>query len=275
MRICPRILSLCLTAACAVVFCSCKSFWLYHPDAESFDLPSSLNIPYEEAFFRTSDGLVLNGRYVPSSKKKGAVLYCHGNGGNISWFVELYRIFGELGYDLFVFDYRGYGKSEGSPSVEGTYLDADAAWDYLVKERRIDPRSIVIWGRSMGGAVAAHCASTHQAAGFVAESSFTSLRDEVDAVCCIFPYIVWPSGDYETITYIKKIDSPVLVIHSIDDELVPFSMGQRLYDAAREPKTFLRITGSHNGGYLKSRDAYIAGIRVFLEKHTVSAISRE
>lgn len=248
-------------------FISCKSVWLYHPTDGAFELPASLGIRYDNVTFITSDGITLNGRYVYGNSKKATVLYCHGNGGNISWLIESYRMFNEMGFNLFAFDYRGYGLSGGEPSVEGTYEDVEAAWKYLTEERKTDPLMIVIWGRSMGGPIAAHCAAIHNAGAFVAESTFTSLRDEVSAFGSILPYIIWPGEGYDTIGNIRNVKCPVLVIHSPDDETVPFSMGRALYDAANEPKQFLEIKGSHNNGFFMTRDVYMNGVSSFVERY--------
>jgi hypothetical protein len=246
---------------------SCKTAWLYYPDHNTYSLPVSCGITYEDVHFKASDGTVLCGWYAFAPQNRGTILYCHGNAGNISWFVENYRIFKELGFNVFVFDYRGYGSSEGVPSVEGTFSDVEGAWNYLVSERKIKPSSIVVWGRSMGGPIAAYCASNHKPGAFVAESTFTSLWNVVNDFCCVFPYVVWPVHDYMTIEYVRKIESPVLVIHSINDSTIPYHQGRELYDAVKAKKSFLDIQGSHNGGFFFSRDLYIKGIDDFMKQY--------
>jgi pimeloyl-ACP methyl ester carboxylesterase len=239
---------------------------LYYPDKQIFNLPLSCGITYEDVEFAAADGTKLHAWYSHSPAKRGTILYCHGNGGNICWHYEQLRIFNELGFDVFIFDYRGYGLSEGEPDVEGTYSDVEGAWSYL-ESKGVAASSIVVWGRSMGGPIAARCASLHAPGAFVGESTFTALRAEVIDVCVLSPLVLWPGADYPTIEYVKKIRCPVLVIHSGDDTTVQPHHGREIFSAANEPKAMLWINGSHNGGQFISRDRYISGVDSFMKKY--------
>lgn len=239
---------------------------VYFPTRPIGATPEHAGIPYEKVVFRSADGLSLSGWFVRSAKPHGTVLFCHGNGGNISFLLETVKLFASLDYNLLVFDYRGYGESEGAPDEEGTYRDAQAAWDYLVKERGIPPSSIVLMGRSLGGAVAAWLAQRHASHSLILESTFTSLADMASEVYPWFPVRWMLRFRYDTLNRLRDVRCPVLVIHSPGDEIIPFRHGRALYERAHPPKEFLEIHGGHNEGFLVSADQYAAGIRDFLAR---------
>ncbi len=241
---------------------------VYFPAREIGATPEHVGVPFTPVSFTSADGVRLSGWFVQASKPKGTVLFCHGNGGNISFLMETVKLYPSLGYNLLVFDYRGYGESDGTPSEEGTYRDAEAAWDYLVKVRGILPGSIVLVGRSLGGAVAAWLAVRHVPHSLILESVFTSMKDLASQVYPYFPIRLMLRYRYETITFLRELHCPVLIIHSPDDEIVPFSHGRALFDAAKGPKEFLQISGGHNDGYLVSADRYRRGVRAFLARHS-------
>ncbi|MCU0577300.1 MAG: lysophospholipase, partial [Desulfobacterota bacterium] len=168
-----------------------------------------------------------------------------------------------------VFDYRGYGNSDGSPSEQGTYRDGEAAWDYHVTARKIAPEKIVIWGRSLGGAVAARTAVRHQAGVLIVESAFTSVKDLVNDRFSWVPSWVMADYHYDTRESLGKVRVPVLVIHSPDDEIVPFQHGKALYDSIPGPKAFVEIKGSHNRGFIESRAVYESSIDEFISRYLV------
>lgn len=169
--------------------------------------------------------------------------------------------------NVLMFDYRGYGRSEGSPDEKGTYLDAEAAWRYLVEQRRERAGQIVIHGRSLGGAVAAHLAGDHTPAALVLESTFSSIPDLAARLYWWLPVRWLSKFHYRTAERVAAIQCPVLVIHSRDDDLIPFEHGRHIFEAAPQPKRFLEIRGSHNSAFLDSESTYAPALRAFLGEH--------
>lgn len=251
-----------------------QSKLLYYPNVPSRDVittPASAGLEFESVRFSTEDGLTLDGWFVPSPGAQQVILFFHGNAGNISHRIESLRLFHELGFDCMIFDYRGYGRSDGKPSEHGTYRDAEAAWRYLTVERNIPPQRIVLLGRSLGAAIATQLASRHTPAALVIESAFTSLTDLAAKVYWFVPVRLLSRYHYPVARYLKSVASPVLVVHSRDDELIPFAHGRRLFEIANTPKQFLEIRGSHDGGFLETGRAYSDALRGFLQQHLSKA----
>jgi hypothetical protein len=231
---------------------------LYGPRRDVHATPMA----HEDVTFFAADGVQLAAWYVPAIENRGTVLYCHGNGGNIGTYdVSLLR---SLGLNVLIFDYRGYGQSQGEPSEEGTYQDAEAAWRWLVEDRHVPPETIIVLGRSLGGAVAARTAARHTPRALILESAFTSLPDLGQHLLPLMPVRWIARFQYNTLEAVAKVRCPVLVIQSRGDEVVPFSHAERLYEAATGPKTLLEIHGSHDRGSAESADIYLAGIKKFL-----------
>jgi hypothetical protein len=192
------------------------------------------------------------------------LLFFHGNAGNISHRLDSIRIFADLGLDVFIFDYRGYGLSEGSPSEPGTYRDATAAWRWLTGERGLAPGQILLFGRSLGAAVALELATRVEPAGVILESAFTSVPDLGAAIYPWLPVRLLSRYRYDNLGRIASVRAPLLVVHSRGDEIVPFRQGQALFAAASEPKRFLELQGGHNDGFLASGVGYRRGLAEFL-----------
>jgi fermentation-respiration switch protein FrsA (DUF1100 family) len=174
------------------------------------------------------------------------------------------RMLMRLPAEVFIVDYRGYGKSEGQPSEEGLYLDGEAAWKYLTLERGVSPDRIIIFGKSLGGAVAVDLASKVKAAGLIVQSSFTSASD---LAAIVMPFI--PRSFIRTrmrsIEKVASVSCPKLFIHSRTDEVIPFELGQRLFEAAPEPKQFYEVKGAlHNDTYIAGGGAYLEALRGFI-----------
>lgn len=247
-------------------------FWqsrlVYHPDSTITATPDQRGLTFEDITLQTKDGVRLNGWYVPSESARGVVLFCHGNTGNISHRLELLGILHRLHYDTFIFDYRGYGKSEGVPSEQGTYLDVDTAWRYLVEQREWNPARIVILGRSLGGAIAAWLASKVSPRALIIESSFRSMPDLASDIYPALPVRWITRLRYPTQQWLASVKCPLLMIHSIHDELIPFEHGQALFNGYHGAvKEFLPIRGRHDDGFLHSGGTYESGLRNFLLKH--------
>lgn len=243
---------------------------LYLPNIPGRDLmvtPDAYGLVYENVEFETADGETLHGWFLPAGDAQGTVLILHGNAGNISHRLDTLRIWHGLGFNAFIFDYRGYGQSTGRPSEPGTYRDARAAWRYLTETRGLRADRIVLFGRSLGGAVAAYLAVQVRPAGLIVESTFTSVPD---IAADVYPWLPgrWLSRfQYPARELITQVRRPVLVVHSPDDEIIPFRHGQALYAAANEPKTLLELRGGHNEGFLLHERNYVRGLREFLRQH--------
>jgi fermentation-respiration switch protein FrsA (DUF1100 family) len=219
--------------------------------------------------FQTSDSLLLSGWLVGDDKSRDVVLHFHGNAGNMSHRLDSFIIFNRLGLNTFIFDYRGYGRSQGSPSEQGTYLDAEAAWQYLTETEHIPSERIILFGRSLGGAVAARLATQVKAKALILESTYTSVPDLGADLYPFLPVRLISRFHYNTRAILQKIDLPVLIVHSPQDEIIPFSHGKALYEAAKEPKHFLEISGSHNEGFFHSKEIYMEGLKEFLSKYGI------
>ena len=240
---------------------------VFFPGSRLGDTPGTIGLGYEDVYLVTDDDIKIHGWYVPHPDAKATLLFFHGNAGNVSHRLESISIFHDIGLSVFIIDYRGYGNSDGRPSEHGTYRDAMAAWDYLVDERRLRPDEIIVFGRSLGGAVAASLAAKVTPAAVILESTFTSVKELGKHY---YPYlpVSWIARiHYPVDEYIALFNCPVLVIHSHQDEVVPASHGRLLFEYAREPKMFLPITGDHNNGFLLSRDAYVKGIKQFFQTY--------
>jgi len=231
--------------------------FLYSPVREVFSTPAELGLDFENVVFRSADGLNLAGWYVPVDNPKFTVLFCHGNGGNIAHRLDSINIFHNLGLNCFIFDYRGYGDSQGKPSEEGTYLDAMAAYNWLIEEKKTPAENIIIFGRSLGGTIAAQLAGKVDARALVVESAFTSYVDIAKEYYPYMPVRWFARFGYRLIDYIRDVHCPVMLIYSRNDEIVPYKFGLELYEAANEPKEFIEIFGGHNDCFLASGEIYI------------------
>lgn len=237
---------------------------LYFPSKEMSALPSQHGLDFEDVFFRTADRQKLRGWFIPAGESHKTILFCHGNAGNISHRIDKLIFFHRLGYNVFIFDYRGYGKSEGRPSERGLYRDAEAAHDYL-KARGIPAEQIVGYGESIGGAVVVELASRRPLGAMILESTFTNIGDMVKTHYLLIPSWVL-SSRFDSKRKIASITIPKLMIQSDTDEIVPGRLGAALFESAAPPKEFLEIHGSHNEGFFESEKLIEAKIRDFLSR---------
>jgi hypothetical protein len=239
---------------------------VYHPSRFLEASGAELGRPFEDVSFRSTDGVRLNGWFFPcnsnSTNSELVVLLCHGNGGNISHRLDMASALLATGINVFVFDYRGYGRSQGSPDEEGTYCDAEAAYGWL-KQKGFRGKNIVLFGESLGGGVAAELATRVEVCGLVLQSTFTCIPD-IGAE--LFPWLPvrWLSHiKYDTLSKLPRIKAPVLVMHSRGDALIRFQHSQRNFAAANQPKLFCELTGDHNDP-LTNRAQFIADFERFL-----------
>lgn len=207
---------------------------VYYPVTRLSYTPGDIGLAYEDVTFFAEDSVRLHGWYIPASGRgdSATVLFNHGNAGNISGRLETIRLLNRLGLDVFIYDYRGYGRSEGNPTEQGTYRDAMAAWNHLTAERELRPGNILLMGRSLGGAVAVWLATRTDPAGLIIESTFTSAADLGADLYPIFPVRQLIKFEYSNLSRIGAITVPMLIAHSREDDLVPFAHGRRLYEAA-------------------------------------------
>ena len=246
---------------------------LFYPNLPSRKItatPAKIGLSYEPVTITTSDNVRIKGWFVPAQKAKGVLLFFHGNAGNISHRLDSLAIFHRLGLSTLIIDYRGYGESEGRISEEGTYLDAEASWRYLTETKGIAPEEIVIFGRSLGGAVAATLATRTSPAGLILESVFSSVPDMAAQLYPVFPVRLLSRYQYDVKKAVQRVTCPVLVIHSRDDEIIPFANGVNVYEATVSEKQFLEIRGGHNEGFLVSGSTYQQGLERFLHLIMVS-----
>lgn len=222
---------------------------VYHPSRHLEATGKELGGAFEDVSFKSSDGVELNGWFYPaaSSSQFGdmAFLNCHGNGGNISHRLGLYRAMLETGPAVFSFDYRGYGRSRGKPGEEGTYLDAQAAYGFL-RQKGFAPRNIIVYGESLGGGIASELCLRAETGGLILQSTFTSLPD-IGAE--LYPYLPvrWMGRiKYDTRSKLPRIKVPVLVMHSREDDLIGYRHSEQNFAAANEPKFFAELSGGHN-----------------------------
>ncbi len=240
---------------------------VYLPDYPSRKVaatPADIGLEFESVTLDASDGVRLDGWFLPHKEARATLLFFHGNAGNISHRLDSLALFHQLGLAVLIVDYRGYGRSGGEPSEAGFYRDAEAAWQHLTLERRIPPERILLFGRSLGGAVAGYLASQHQAMGVVLESTFTSAPDLASDLYPWLPARWLISFDFDTHARLSAVEMPLMVIHSTQDEIIPFAHGEALYRAAKAPKRLLQLNGDHNQGFAHSSERYLRGLDEFI-----------
>lgn len=250
-----------------------QSHLVFFPNTgrEIIATPERIGLPYEDIRLLAADGISLHGWYVPAPQSRGTVLFLHGNAGNISHRLDSVQMFYQLGYSTLIFDYRGYGKSGGAPSEQGTYRDAGAALRHITEQRHTPECRIVLFGESLGGAIAAWLAARHKPGALVIASGFTSVPDLGQQ---IYPYLPvrWMARiNYETREYLRAVAAPVLIAHSPQDEIIPFEHGRALFSAANPPRQFLELAGGHNDGFIFMRAAWIKVLGDFLAEHIDTA----
>ena len=264
-----------LLMAAAVAYALIMLFvFLYQPrlvyfpqvERELTATPRAAGLDYEDVTLTTADNVKLHGWWVPSRNARGTILLMHGNAGNISHRLGYLTMFNRLGYSVLLFDYRGYGKSGGHPDEEGTYRDAEAAWLHLTATRNVAARDIVMVAESLGGGVATWLALKYPPRALVLASTFRSVPDLGAQIYPWLPVRLLARITYDNLARIARVDAPVLIAHSCDDDVIPFAHGEALFAAAREPKQMLVLAGGHNDGFLFTRDAWIAAVGAFLDR---------
>lgn len=238
---------------------------VFFPEAPLAGTPADAGLAFEDLTLETPDGESLHAWYLPAEEDRATVLFCHGNAGNISQRLDTLGVLHGLGLNVLIFDYRGYGRSTGRPTESGVVADAWTAFRHLVEQRGQMPSRIVVMGRSLGSAVAVQLASVQAPAALIVESGFTSVPDLGRVAYPFLPRFL-ARIRLDSRSRIAEVRCPVLVAHSPDDEIVPFSMGRALFETAPEPKRFLTMRGDHNSGFMASGADYVTQLDAFLRE---------
>ena len=242
-----------------------ENFFVFHPQSDFDMTPDQMRLSYESINFEADDGPKLHGWFFPLPEKRPVILFCHGNAGNISHRLENIQKLLSIGFQVFIFDYRGYGKSSGTPSRKGIYSDGLAAYDYLLENRGVAPDRIILFGRSLGAAVATEIATKKKAERLILESAFTSTKDlarTMPLFALLSPFL---PAHYNNLNKIRHLSIPKLIIHGNVDQIIPFQMGQVLFEAAAEPKEFYAIEGAgHNDTWVVGGKRYFETLEKFI-----------
>lgn len=252
-----------------VLLVGCENSIIYHPVKYPDGLwdTSKMPLPVQDVWFKAEDGVKLHGWYVPSDEAVATLLFFHGNAGNITHRLENVFFLHHLKLNVFIFDYRGFGRSEGDPDEDGIQLDSQAAYDTLMAQPRVSVPSLFIFGRSLGGAFASYTATKNPAAGLILESSFTNAVDMADKMFPILPLGWFISSELNTQGYVSQLKMPKLFIHGTMDNIIPYTMGRELYKGAAEPKEFYSINGAgHNNTYSVGGKEYFNAIKAFITR---------
>jgi uncharacterized protein len=246
--------------------CRIEDKFIFHPSAYVADYPHSAGLAFEEVYFDTADNVRLNGWFVPHPQAQSTLVWFHGNAGNIGHRVANLKLLHHwVKVHVFIFDYRGYGKSQGRISEAGSYLDGAAAIDYLRRNKGIEPERMIFFGRSLGAAIATEMTTRVTPSGLILESPFTSIRDMARAIFPLLPVGPILRTRYDIMERIRRIRAPLLVLHGDRDGTIPWEQGKRVFDAAPEPKQFHTIGGAaHNDTFVVGGPHYFKILRDFV-----------
>jgi fermentation-respiration switch protein FrsA (DUF1100 family) len=261
-----------LAVGCFCVFYpQVENFFIFYPQASFDAVPSDWRLSCEDVYFDTEDKKRLHGWFFPLKRNVPVLLFCHGNAGNISHRLENVKLLLDQQLQVFIFDYRGYGKNGGKPSEKGLYLDGLSAYDFLAKQKHILPEKIIPFGRSLGASVAIEISLRREVNSLILESAFTSTKEMAKTMFLFGLFSPLLPAHYNNLKKITRVNVPKLIIHGEDDEIVPFKMGEQLYNTAQSPKYFFPIIGAgHNdtcvvGGnkYFEILSAFVKDSRIY------------
>lgn len=239
---------------------------VFHPSKNINSTPAHLGLSFENVEMKTEDGVRLHGWFMPAENDERAIILFHGNAGNISDRVYFLNSLKDLGLNIFIFDYRGFGQSEGSPDEEGLYADGRAAWNYVTEERGIEPSEIILFGRSLGSVVATKLATENTAGALLLDAPFVSGADLGADIYPWLPVRMLMKYEFANDERIRSINIPVLIAHSRTDRVIPYSHGKKLFEMANEPKQFVELDGRHGAGF-DERGHYLGSIQQFINRH--------
>ncbi|MHB2017322.1 MAG: alpha/beta hydrolase [Candidatus Xenobia bacterium] len=249
-------------ALCTLVYCK-QAALLYFPEPDTSARPP---VAFTALTLKTPDGVSIDAWAVPGEASAPWVLFCHGNAGNISGRVDTVMTLHEMGVNLVMFDYRGYGRSSGTPTEAGLYADAMTCYQWLTETQHVAPQRIVVFGESLGGGVATGLAAQVAVGGLVLQSTFTSVPDVGVRVYPLLPVRLLARDRFPSLARIGSIKCPKLIMHSPQDDTIPFDMGRQLYEAAGEPRTFVELTGGHNWPLSEQAPKVRESLKAFLYK---------
>jgi uncharacterized protein len=247
--------------------CRIEDRFIYHPSKDIVQTPREVGLPFEDLYFSTSDGVRLNGWFIPHAGARATVVWFHGNAGNIGHRVDNIKLLHDkIRVNIFIFDYRGYGRSAGLASEEGLYRDSVAALMLVQNRLGVDAKNLILFGQSLGAAVATEMARRFRCQGLILEAPFTSIGDMAKTILPFLPIGLLLQTKFEVVEKIATINVPLLVLHGDRDDVVPFAQGRKVFSAAPAPKEFYTIAGAtHNDTYRVGGDAYFERLRVFIE----------
>ncbi len=268
-----KVVPVCLLLAAACYFLFFGAIWALQEriyfngrTTEITQTPESLKWPFEDVWLEVS-GEKTHGWWLPLENARGAVLFSHGSGKNISHYLDDAQYFRDDGFSVLLYDYGGYGQSTGEPSENRCYTDIRAMYKHLTQVRGVPKDRIVLAGCSMGGGVTADLAANVVSGAVILESTFLSVPQVVADTLPWLPSKALTRIQFRNMDKAGEIQSPVLVVHSRDDNVVPFAQGQRLFELIRAPKQFMEIRGSHGGGKFFSKEVYGPALKKFLDEH--------
>jgi fermentation-respiration switch protein FrsA (DUF1100 family) len=243
---------------------------VFHPEPWiDRDWRSQTRLPVEDVRFSAEDGTRLFGWYLQATPDAPVLLWCHGNAGNLIHRLDNMAALYRVGLSLFIFDYRGYGLSEGHPSEAGFYQDALAAYQYVTDTRRVTAERLVLFGRSVGAAVAGDVAAKRPAAGLILEGAFPSIEAVVKHYYYGLPLHWLISSRFPLVDKLKQVRMPVLVIHGEQDDIIPVELGRSVFNAAPAPKSLYLVPGAgHNDCYVVGASAYFSRLNQFIRTST-------
>jgi len=242
--------------------------FIFFPIVEIEHTPREVGLAFEDVYFTTADNVRLNGWYVPYPGSRTTLLWFHGNAGNISHRVDGMKLLHDkVKANVFIIDYRGYGRSEGTVSEKGTYEDARAALRYLRTRKDLDPKNFAFFGQSLGAAVATELAASENCLALILEAPFVSIREMARVVFPMLPIGPLLRTRYDVAGRIKEVKAPILVLQGDRDEVIPVEQGKKVFAAAPSPKEFYAIRGAaHNDTFHVGGTAYFDVIKSFIDR---------
>lgn len=266
-----RLVLLVLGTAAGLYAAACFALWVaqerlvFAGGPAPTTVPKDHDLPGEALFLKTSDGVRLYAWLVTAERPRGAVLVLHGNAGNVENRVEHARAFRELGFTTLLLDWRGYGASNGRATEDGTYEDAIAGYEYLVRALRFEPGQIAVFGESLGGGPAVELALRRPFGTLILQSTFTSIPDLGARFYPWLPVRLLARVRYANLEKMPKVPMPVLLLHSKDDEIVPYAQAEALLAAALPPKSLVTTAGKHDEAQFFAREEWKVAVGAALD----------
>ena len=267
------ILFLLLVGGLYLLLHSYEQSYVFHPTPTLTRTPQDIDLAFDSVILTTSDGVSIHGWFIPehSAEEETAtaelapcLLFFHGGDGNCSDRLQKIRLFHDLGLDVFIIDYRGYGKSGGTPSERGLSQDGVAAYSYVVEKRGVKPQRLYLYGEDLGAAVAIDLATKTHVAGLMTEAASASVIGEIEQAWPLIPWQYLLRNQFDSVSKMHDVHVPVLLIHSSDDDVVSFNDSRRLFALAHEPRQLVEIHGAHNDAFVHSFDTYYDAISQFV-----------